>query len=94
MPYIPVESRGTFVQSLRVPQSPGELNYLLTSICLWFLQEGRVTAENREHPTYWDYNDVIGALECCKLEMYRRAVAPHEDAAAQKNGDLPWPARS
>ena len=39
----------------------------------------------------WNYasmSDVIGALECAKLEVYRRLLAPYEDMAVDKNGDL------
>jgi hypothetical protein len=34
------------------------------------------------------YNDVIGALECCKLELYRRMVAPYENTKIKENGDV------
>lgn len=30
----------------------------------------------------------IGILECCKLELYRREVAPYEDMKAAENGDV------
>jgi len=31
---------------------------------------------------------VIGALEACKLEFYRRAVVPYEDKKIKENGDV------
>lgn len=37
---------------------------------------------------YADYNEVIGMLESCKLEFYRRHVSPYEDKKIQKNGDV------
>jgi hypothetical protein len=39
--------------------------------------------------TYGDYNNLIGVLECVKLELYRRAVAPYEDLKMFQNGDIP-----
>ena len=38
--------------------------------------------------SYSNYADIIGALECAKLELYRRGVGPYEDIAIAKNGDL------
>lgn len=33
------------------------------------------------------YDDVAGALECCKLEFYRRVAVPYEEAKIKLNGD-------
>ena len=30
---------------------------------------------------------MMGALECCKLELYRRLVGPYEDEVLEANGD-------
>ena len=59
----------------------GELNYIITEICLGFLSE-------LPHITYKDCADVISTLECAKLEFYRRAVAPYEDEAILRNSDV------
>ena len=32
--------------------------------------------------------DAAGAVECAKLEFYRRVVAPHEDEKMKDNGDV------
>jgi hypothetical protein len=55
----------------------GDLNYLFTQIML-------ATRPAR----YADYNALIGMLECCKLELYRRAVATYEDKKINENGDV------
>ncbi len=60
--------------------SPGELNYVLTKVCIDYIEEKGVS--------YWVYNDVMGALECAKLEMYRRVVADYEDLKKEENGDV------
>jgi hypothetical protein len=76
MPYIPQEDRDE--ASLGGPS--GEFNFLITSACI-------KRAELRGH-RYSVYNDIIGALECAKLEMYRRMVAPYEDIKIKENGDV------
>jgi len=38
--------------------------------------------------TYHDYNEVIGLLESCKLEVYRKMVAPYEDVKELENGSV------
>ena len=37
---------------------------------------------------YDDLNEMFGALECCKLELYRRLAAPYEQKAMKRNGDI------
>ena len=40
----------------------------------------------------WNYASlagVIATLECSKQEIYRRLVAPYEELATKRNGDLP-----
>ncbi len=60
-------------------KEPGDLNYILTQATLEFLGE---------KPCYASYNMVIGALECAKLELYRRMAAPYEDKKIEENGDV------
>lgn len=80
MPYIVAERREELLHKEgEYPTTAGELNFLITKIILEFLEAT---------PTYASYNEVIGVLECCKLEMYRRAVGPYEDTAIEKNGDV------
>jgi hypothetical protein len=62
------------------PMNAGELNYVFTVIALDYI------AANGEK--YQSYNDVIGALEGAKLELYRRHVAPYEDQKIKENGDV------
>lgn len=83
MPYIPQGERGNMAQLIHVPQTPGQLNYLITSLCLAYVREHGLS--------YTVCNEVFGALECLKQEMYRRMVAPYEDSKALDNGDIPWP---
>lgn len=80
MPYITQVNRLDFEAALyEVPEDmkAGDLNYLLTSILL------------KQNPkNYTDYNKLIGVLECCKLEFYRRAISAYEDEKITQNGDV------
>lgn len=83
MPYIPLEDRAKFTDMFcNIPElkSPGELNYLITEICQDYILDKGLS--------YQTLNDVLGALEGCKLELYRRRVAPYEDGKIQANGDV------
>lgn len=78
MPYIKKEDRKRVLAN-RKPLTAGELNYLLTVTILdYFMPRGNYQAAN----------DVIGALEGCKQEFYRRHVAPYEDQKIEENGDV------
>lgn len=79
MPYIMQEDRDKLDLGAADPTTPGELNYLVTMMALRYL--GR-------RPNYQRFNDVIGALEAAKLELYRRMVAPYEDEKIKANGDV------
>ena len=58
----------------------GDLNYLITKILDSYIE---VKGKN-----YANYNELIGMLECCKAEYYRRRVAPYEDEKIKSNGDV------
>lgn len=80
MPYIKDIQKKAIDQFAVPPSNSGELNYMLTKMCLYYLSNKQVN--------YSYYNDVIGALEACKLEFYRRAIAPYEDRKIEENGDV------
>jgi len=60
--------------------STGELNYTISSLVLSYLM--------RKGVNYKHINEVIGVLECAKLEMYRRIAVPYEDGKIDDNGDI------
>jgi hypothetical protein len=37
---------------------------------------------------YHRLNGLIGALECCKQEVYRRLASPYEDEKIKENNDV------
>lgn len=83
MPYIRNADRKKFDEILyKLPliNSPGTLNYALTILCKQYL------LENGE--TYQSYNDIVGALEGCKLELYRIKIASYEEKKKLENGGV------
>lgn len=86
MPYINKDQRprfdevvDKFVAEIRNDLSSGDLNYLLSSLTWKLFQNNK---------SYSSINQIIGALECVKLEFYRRQAAPYEDIKLGENGDL------
>lgn len=90
MPYIKNERRAElesitelskFIESLsKVPDiSEGDLNYIITSLLVAVLGDSK---------SYAAINDLVGVLECAKLEFYRRVAGPYEDQKVRQNGDV------
>lgn len=81
MPYIDKKSREEIglVGSTRLPETAGELTYVLYRDIKEFLGN---------NARFADYAAALGALEACKLEIYRRSVAPYEDQKIKENGDV------
>lgn len=76
MPYIKQNRR----DEIEVPTekfTAGELNYFITRLLL-----------NQNPKNYKDYNGLIGVLESCKLEFFRRHMAEYEKSVIKRNGDL------
>lgn len=89
MPYIRKSRRVVYDEAIDVlvsrmesveDLSAGELNYIVTRLARGFV---RAKTEN-----YAAYNDVMGALEGVKMEMYRRSIVPYEDAKIREHGDV------
>lgn len=80
MPYIGKALRKT-LDTGSLPATAGELNYVITRTVDRYIERGGGL-------NYSAINEAIGALECAKLELYRRLAAPYEDAKAEQNGDV------
>lgn len=80
MPYIDQEARDRLANG-GAPETPGELNYAITRIVDDYL----VRAGGLR---YAHLNEAIGALECAKLELYRRLAVPYEDRKIAESGDV------
>ena len=86
MPYIKPEDRTKYEVLVNEMchsdiQSAGELNYLITQLVYNFMSS--------RGESYQSYNDVMGALEGAKLELYRRSISAYEDEKIKTNGDVP-----
>lgn len=83
MPYITPEQRifcDVTLGDYQRAEHPGELNFQITGLVREFIEE--------HGQNYRTYNSAIGVLECAKLELYRRMVAPYEDTKKEENGDV------
>jgi len=80
MPYIDEVRRAKLLQFKDQPQNAGELNFLITNLISNYIS---FKGEKYQH-----YNDIMGALEGAKLELYRRKIAPYEDKKIKENGDV------
>ena len=93
MPYIPQERRDEIHNQLVgmgqhwTPTNAGDLNWLVSNFVDNMLAENGIR--------YAHLNEMIGALECCKLELYRRIAAPSgardcntlQESVDQQNGE-------
>lgn len=70
------EKGESVLTSTKLP--PGIFNYVITRL---------LTDYYCPDISYFNINTMIGILECCKQEMYRR-LSCYEDGAVQKNGDI------
>lgn len=84
MPYIKDENREKFFESLtELTESitcEGDLNYIITSLVHMQLMKKGLK--------YQEINNLIGALECAKLELYRVIAAPYENLKMKENGNV------
>lgn len=80
MPYVTREIRDR-IDNGGIPENPSELDYAITSLIDRYLKRKRSLA-------YAELNEVVGALECAKLEFARRKLAPYEDRKIAENGDV------
>jgi hypothetical protein len=80
VPYITASARVNLDTNKRHAATPGELNYQFTRLVLDYFDTNGTS--------YQIFNDIIGALEGCKLELYRRKIVPYEDLKCERNGDV------
>ena len=85
MPYIPEHLRERYKRFLKLIEQlmttrPGHLNYIISKLIhIYILRRGL---------SYEVLNEVIGVLECAKLELYRMVAAPYEDKKKSENGPV------
>ena len=84
MPYIPMGNRPRLdapirelVKNICQVHRDGEVNYIISRLL-----------DTLYGQRYQEMNSALGVLEAVKQEYYRRVVAPHEDEALAKSGDV------
>lgn len=93
MPYIKKEDRKKFINDetgidyMSVIadniDNPGDFNYVITCLMQDYLVKNGLN--------YQHLNNLLGAIEGAKLEMYRRIAASYEDKKIDQNGDVLHP---
>ena len=86
MPYIPQQQRIDIHNDLMVegidwtPENAGELNFLVSTFIANYIRTKGLK--------YAVVNEMIGALECAKMELNRVIIGPYEDIKIQENGPV------
>lgn len=84
MPYIKKEDREKFKISATdiadKAECAGDLNFAITVILHTYLK--------RKGIKYANINEIMGMMECAKLEFYRMISEPYEDLKIMENGDI------
>lgn len=86
MPYIPQQQRNDIHENLMVegidwiPENAGELNFLVSTFVANYIRKCGLK--------YAVVNEMIGALECAKMELNRVVIGPYEDLKIQENGPV------
>lgn len=79
MPYLDEAIRASLNDG-RKAQKGGELNYQISKLANDFIAMKGLS--------YATINELVGAMECAKLEAYRRVAAPYEELKAKQNGEV------
>jgi hypothetical protein len=84
MPYIKQENRPKFKTKAKdlgqLADCAGDLNYIITEMVHEYIR--------KKGKNYATINEVVGMMECCKLELYRKIAAPYENLKVVENGDV------
>lgn len=85
MPYIPTSqkeeiNKGLIALNLSEIKDSGGLNYAIHQIIAQYI------SQNKE--SYQTFNDIVGSLECAKMELYRRLISEYEDRKILLNKDV------
>lgn len=86
MPYIPAQQRNIVEAILGdekldfVPQNAGELNFIVSTFINNYIVANGLS--------YTVVNEMVGALECAKMELNRVVIGPYEDLKIRENGPV------
>jgi len=86
MPYIAQERRGRIDLELGadhldwIPSNAGDLNFVVSTFIANYIRSKGLK--------YANLNEMVGALECAKMELNRVIIGPYEDEKIQENGGV------
>ena len=86
MPYILETDREVIEQDLIdvgldwTPDNAGELNFVVSTFIANYIRANGLK--------YANVNEMIGALECAKMELNRVIIGPYEDIKIRENGPV------
>jgi hypothetical protein len=86
MPYIPQQQRIDVNADVKahgvdwVPANAGELNFLVSTFIANYIRTKGLK--------YAVVNEMVGALECAKMELNRVIIGPYEDRKIEENGPV------
>jgi hypothetical protein len=86
MPYIPDSQRNDIHLDLIdegvnwTPENAGELNFLVSTFIANYIRMKGLK--------YSVVNEMVGALECAKMELNRVVIGPYEDLKIMENGPV------
>ena len=85
MPYIAKSQKekidkGLIALNLSEFKDAGSLNYAVHKLIAQYFSQNE--------QDYQSFNDVIGVLDCAKMEIYRRLIAEYEEKKILQNGDV------
>lgn len=81
MPYIPPKNRAAIDAAVKdLVSTPGSLNYAISKLCHEYILNFGLN--------YATLNEVIGVLDCAKLELYSQVVRPYEGKKCKLNGHV------
>ena len=86
MPYIPDQQREDIHMDMYdqgvewTPENAGELNFVISTFIANYIR-----AKGLKYATL---NEMIGALECAKMELNRVVIGPYEDIKIAENGGV------
>lgn len=86
MPYIPQDRRdGIDIELIAerlnwIPSNAGDLNFVVSTFIANYIKEKGLK--------YATLNEMIGALECAKMELNRVVIGPYEDIKIAENGGV------
>ena len=81
MPYISEQRRQDLLEGAGY-EDIGELVYAITEECIEYFD---TFAGEHQFATH---NAIVGALECAKMEWYRRMTVPYENKKIESEGDV------